>query len=88
MQAMMNELYAQGLLTSDNKFDEEIEWVFFELWHHEGRRARMGAAMMGPDYVQWHGFYDLAKGLVKMKKLAQELKVRSINRQGNPLVPK
>ncbi len=21
----------------------------------------MGAAMMGPDYVQWHGFYEEAK---------------------------
>ena len=42
-------------------FDEDIEWVYFELWHHEGRRARHGAAMMGPDYVQWHGFYEVAK---------------------------
>ncbi|MCK5645907.1 MAG: hypothetical protein KAH97_03960, partial [Anaerolineales bacterium] len=42
-------------------FDEEIEWIYFELWHHEGRRVRHGAAMMGPDYVQWHGFYEVAK---------------------------
>jgi hypothetical protein len=41
-------------------FDEQIEWTFFYLWHHEGRRARHGAAMMGPDYVQWHGFYEVA----------------------------
>jgi len=28
--------------------------------HHEGRRARHGAAMMEPDYVQWHGFFEVA----------------------------
>ncbi|MGD2145662.1 MAG: multiheme c-type cytochrome [Anaerolineae bacterium] len=41
-------------------FDEQIEWTYFYLWHHEGRRARHGAAMMGPDYVQWHGFFEVA----------------------------
>jgi hypothetical protein len=29
--------------------------------HHEGRRARHGAAMMGADYTQWHGFYEVAQ---------------------------
>ena len=38
-----------------------MEWIYYELWHHEGRRARMGTAMMGPDYTQWHGFYEVAK---------------------------
>ena len=42
------------------QFDEQIEWTFFYLWHHEGRRARHGASMMGPDFVQWHGFYEVA----------------------------
>jgi hydroxylamine dehydrogenase len=32
-----------------------------ELWHHEGRRARFGAAMMAPDYTWWHGFYECKK---------------------------
>lgn len=45
----------------DTPFNEKIEWTFFYLWHHEGRRARNGIAMMGPDYVQWHGFYDIAE---------------------------
>ncbi|MFT7486982.1 MAG: hydroxylamine dehydrogenase, partial [Candidatus Paceibacteria bacterium] len=30
-------------------------------WHHEGRRARHGASMMGPDFTHWHGMYELAK---------------------------
>ena len=41
--------------------NEEMDYLYFELWHHEGRRARHGASMMGPDYVQWHGFYELSK---------------------------
>lgn len=41
-------------------FNEKIELIWLSLWHHEGRRARMGAAMMGPDYVQWQGFYQVA----------------------------
>ena len=48
-----------GLLT-DIEFDEEIEFTYFFLWHHEGRRARHGVAMMGPDYTQWHGFFEVA----------------------------
>ncbi len=42
-------------------FSHEIDWIWFELWHHEGRRARHGASMMAPDYTHWHGTYDLAK---------------------------
>ena len=42
-------------------FTHEADWAWFELWHHEGRRARHGAAMMGPDYTHWHGTYDVAK---------------------------
>jgi len=41
-------------------FANSVEWEYWELWHHEGRRARMGAAMMGPDYAWWHGIYDVA----------------------------
>ncbi len=43
------------------KFAEPIDFTWFEIWHHEGRRARHGASMMAPDYTHWHGTYDLAK---------------------------
>jgi predicted heme/steroid binding protein len=56
---IMQRLREAGKLTALD-FDEQIEWTYFYLWHHEGRRARHGAAMMGPDYVQWHGFYEVA----------------------------
>ncbi len=58
--AVMDKLYADGRITR-TPFDDKIEWIYYELWHHEGRRARMGTAMMGPDYTQWHGFYEVAK---------------------------
>jgi len=56
----MEKLKAAGKITP-TPFDDKIEWTFYELWHHEGRRARMGASMMGPDFTQWHGFYEVAK---------------------------
>ncbi|MBI1738706.1 MAG: hypothetical protein HYR58_05610 [Acidobacteria bacterium] len=58
--SIMDKLRAAGKLTP-TPFDEKLEWTYYELWHHQGRRARMGTAMMGPDYTQWHGFYEVAK---------------------------
>ena len=43
------------------KFANKLDFIWFELWHHEGRRARHGASMMAPDYTHWHGTYELAK---------------------------
>ncbi|MEQ8767712.1 MAG: multiheme c-type cytochrome [Planctomycetota bacterium] len=51
----------KGGLITDLQFDEEIEYTWFYLWHHEGRRARHGAAMMAPDYTHWHGMYEVAE---------------------------
>ena len=59
-QQIMTQLKEAGKITA-SPFDDTIEWTFYELWHHEGRRARMGASMMGPDFTQWHGFYEVAK---------------------------
>jgi hydroxylamine dehydrogenase len=42
-------------------FAQKIDYTWFELWHHEGRRVRHAASMQAPDYTQWHGNYDLAK---------------------------
>jgi hydroxylamine dehydrogenase len=59
-QQIMGALRSAGLITK-TAFDEEIEWTWFYLWHHEGRRARHGAAMMAPDYTHWHGMYEVAE---------------------------
>jgi hypothetical protein len=59
-EAIMKSLRDAGLITAA-QFDEEIEWTWFYLWHHEGRRARHGASMMAPDYAHWHGMYEVAE---------------------------
>lgn len=56
---MMDLLLETGLRT-ETPFDEDVEWSYYFMWHHEGRRARHGASMMAPDYVQWHGMYEVA----------------------------
>jgi hypothetical protein len=43
------------------EFSNPIDFTWYELWHHEGRRARHGVSMMGPDYTHWHGTYEVAK---------------------------
>ena len=58
--SIMNELYKAQKLTPA-PMDEKLEWTYYELWHHEGRRARHGASMSGPDYAWWHGIYEVAK---------------------------
>jgi hypothetical protein len=58
--AIRDELMNRGKLTRAD-FDEKLDWIYYELWHHEGRRARHGAAMSGPDYAWWHGIYEVAK---------------------------
>ncbi|MFQ5670823.1 MAG: multiheme c-type cytochrome [Acidobacteriota bacterium] len=59
-QQIMDSLVREGLRTK-TPFDEKIEWTWFYLWHHEGRRARHGASMMAPDYTHWHGMYEVAE---------------------------
>ena len=58
--AIIMQLKQRGVI-SEPDFDDPIEWTWWELWHHEGRRARHGAAMQGPDYTWWHGIYEVAK---------------------------
>ena len=48
-------------LISPVQFSNQLDWTWYELWHHEGRRARHGASMMAPDYTHWHGMYEVAK---------------------------
>lgn len=54
-------LKKNNALKNPASFSNKIEWIYWEIWHHEGRRARHGAAMMGPDYTWWHGIYDVAQ---------------------------
>ncbi len=57
----MDKLASDGVINPKAPFEKNVQWVFFELWHHEGRRARQGASMMGPDYTHWYGMYEVSK---------------------------
>jgi hypothetical protein len=73
--AIIDNLYKDKLLSRQQYFDEALEWEFYEFWHHEGRRARMGAAMMAPDYAWWHGFYEVKHRFAKIQKEAESLRM-------------
>ncbi|HKJ27274.1 MAG TPA: multiheme c-type cytochrome [Anaerolineales bacterium] len=70
-QAMIQPLKDNDLLT-DEPFDEPIDFVFFELWHHWGRTAKFGGWMQGPDYTQWHGAYELLADLAELQEMVDE----------------
>ena len=79
---IMASLRDAGMITP-TEFDEEIEWTWFYLWHHEGRRARHGAAMMAPDYTHWHGMYEVAERFyMELVPQTREL-VEEARRHGN-----
>lgn len=42
-------------------FQHKLGYTWFEIWHHEGRRARMATAMFAPDYTHWHGMYEISR---------------------------
>jgi hypothetical protein len=78
--AAMKELTDRGYLTK-TPFDAKIKWTWWEIWHHEGRRARHGASMMGPDYAWWHGIYDVAQNTYF--KWIPELRELVLKKDGN-----
>ncbi len=65
-------------------FTHDADWAFWELWHHEGRRARHGASMMGPDYTHWHGTYDVAKTFYTHYVPALKSLIKEANESGKP----
>jgi hydroxylamine dehydrogenase len=73
MKKLIDELYEKKLLDNSKNLDEKLEVDIYELWHHEGRRARFGAAMMAPDYAWWHGFYELKKRCMEIQEEAEKL---------------
>jgi hydroxylamine dehydrogenase len=64
-------LQEAGLLT-DAPFDEPIDFVSFDLWHHWGRTAKFGVWMQGPDYTQWHGAYEMLRGLPELREMVAD----------------
>ncbi len=69
--SVMDGMHASGKLTKQ-PFDEPAEFLYFNMWHYDGRTAKHGAFMGGADFVQWHGNYELATKLAELKKAAAE----------------
>ncbi|MBN2508201.1 MAG: hydroxylamine oxidoreductase [Verrucomicrobia bacterium] len=66
------------------QFANKLDFTWYELWHHEGRRARHGASMMGPDFTHWHGTYEVAKHFYASMVPELHDLVRQGRASGNP----
>jgi len=64
-------LQENDLMTSE-PFDEPIDFVYFNLWHHWGRTAKFGVWMQGPDYSQWHGAYEVLHELAELREMTDQ----------------
>jgi hypothetical protein len=63
---------------SKEPFDDPIEFTHFETWHHYGRTAKFGVWMQGADYTQWHGAYEVVKGLAELRHMTADLKAAAV----------
>jgi len=55
---LLKKAYEEGLVSKKYPLDETPEIMHYLVWHHDGRRWRMGASMMGPDWTHWNGAVD------------------------------
>ncbi len=72
---IMSELRSAGLI-SGVPFDAPIKFLAFDIWHYYGRTTKHGAFMGGPDFVQWHGNYELLLKLSELEEIAADLRRR------------
>ncbi len=72
---VMASLRKDGVLTTA-PFTQPIDFVYFDLWHYDGRTSKHGAFMGGADFVQWHGNYPMLARTVELRAMAAELRER------------
>jgi hydroxylamine dehydrogenase len=70
---IMASLRKDGVL-SGPPFSTPIDFIYFDLWHYDGRTSKHGAFMGGADFIQWHGNYPMLARTVQLKALADELR--------------
>jgi hypothetical protein len=58
-----------------------VDTLWHEIWHHEGRRWRMGAFMQGPDYEHWHGSYEITVDGAEMANWLDDLRTRAASKK-------
>jgi hypothetical protein len=71
---LLKKAYKEGLINKDNPLDETPEIMHYLIWHHDGRRWRMGASMMGPDWTHWNGAVDTIMN--KLGTMLNDLEMR------------
>ncbi len=79
-------MIADGCITAD-PWDELADYVWFEIWHHQGRTAKHGAYMGGPDYVQWHGNYEIVRAMSELTHLDEDLRREGLCANVGPAEP-
>jgi hypothetical protein len=72
-QNIVDGLRKDGMLAGP-PFSQPIDFVYFDLWHYDGRTSKHGAFMGGADFVQWHGNYPMLQKTVELKAMAAELR--------------
>lgn len=66
-------LRREGVLTG-RPFSQPIDFVYFDLWHYDGRTSKHGAFMGGADFVQWHGNYPMMQKTIELQAMAAALR--------------
>jgi hypothetical protein len=72
---VMTALRKDGVLSAA-PFTTPIDFLYFDLWHYDGRTSKHGAFMGGADFVQWHGNYPMLARRVELRAQADELRRR------------
>jgi hydroxylamine dehydrogenase len=55
-------------------FTHPIDFIFFDLWHYDGRTSKHGAFMGGADFVQWHGNYPMLARTAELRAMSEDLR--------------
>lgn len=71
--AIVDGLRKDGVLTGA-PFSNPIDFLYFDLWHYDGRTSKHGAFMGGADFVQWHGNYPMLQKTIELKDEAAALR--------------
>ena len=72
-QEIVNGLRKDGIVTGP-PFSQPIDFIYFDLWHYDGRTSKHGAFMGGADFVQWHGNYPMLQKTVELQSMAAALR--------------
>jgi hypothetical protein len=71
--ALMDGLRGDGLIKA-TPFSQPIDFIYFDLWHYDGRTAKHAAFMGGADFVQWHGNYPMLRKKIDLETMAADLR--------------